>query len=139
MKNKKADKIVQTNQQQKYMNYSIFTKNTDDINYNDKKVFFKYNNLYLQNLEHKTNQRNSYKDRKSVNNSMIDISMNTSNFNIHNNKYSHLSNISTDIINLYNDFNFNRAPSICQNFSRIRNMIKKRKYNLAKNLDKFIC
>ena len=66
----------------------------------------------------------------------------TSNFNDnlyyyppHNRKFSYVDNLSSEVVLLYGDFNFNKAPSLRQNFSGIRKIIKDHKTNKIKYLD----
>ena len=95
------------------------------------------------NLEaYKNKKPNSLKkNSKTINNPTYDESTNNSNFyeNLyyyppHNKKYSYINNLSSEVCLLYSDFNFNKAPSLRQNISNIRNMIKNRK----KNKDKYV-
>ena len=82
------------------------------------------------------NSNNMSKKSKIMNNSTNNNSTNNSNFyeNLyyyppHNSKYSYANNISSEVCFLYSDFNFNKAPSLRDNLSGIRSLIKNRKRN----------
>ena len=82
------------------------------------------------------NSYNASKKSKIMNKSTNNDSTSNSNFfeNLyyyppHNNKYSYANNISSEFCFLYSDFNFNKAPSLKDNLSGIRNLIKNRKKN----------
>ena len=107
------------------------------------KPTFKDNSTTIRNLEEYKNKNfNNSNKSKVINNSTNNNSTNNSNFyeNLyyyppHNSKYSYVNNISSEVCLLYSDFNFNKAPSLRQNFSGIRNMIKKRRKNKIQYLN----
>ena len=85
------------------------------------------------------NNNNISKRSKILNHSTNNNTTNYSNFyeNLyyyppHKKKFSYLSNISSEVVLLYEDFNFNKAPSLVQNFSGIRKIIKTKR---NKNID----
>ena len=92
-----------------------------------------FSNRNLDSYKNK-NSNNASKKSKIMNNSTNNNSTSNSNFyeNLyyyppHNNKYSYANNISSEVCFLYSDFNFNKAPSLKDNLSGIRNLIKNRK------------
>ena len=94
------------------------------------------NSFSIQNLDSykNKNSNNASKKSKIMNNSTNINSTSNSNFyeNLyyyppHNNKYSYANNISSEVCFLYSDFNFNKAPSLKDNLSGIRSLIKNRK------------
>ena len=98
----------------------------------------KDNSLSVRNLDgyKNKNSNNMSKKSKIMNNSTNNNSTNNSNFyeNLyyyppHNSKYSYANNISSEVCFLYSDFNFNKAPSLRDNLSGIRSLIKNRKRN----------
>ena len=124
---------------------SISMSKTNNIKNNPTSSYYykgnpisKDNSPKTRNLEGYNNKNYNYASKKSkiMNNSTNNNSTNNSNFyeNLyyyppHSNKYSYVNSISSEVCFLYSDFNFNKAPSLRQNFSGIRNMINKRKKN----------
>ena len=53
----------------------------------------------------------------------------------HNKKFSYVNNLSSEVVFLYGDFNFNKAPSLRQNLSGIKKIIKESRTNNRKYLD----
>ena len=112
------------------------TKNnpTSSFNYQMKSAT-KDNSLSLRKAD-SYNNKNSNNLSKKIENSTNNNSTNNSNFyeNLyyyppHNNKYSYANSISSEVCFLYSDFNFNKAPSLKDNLSGIRSLIKNRKKN----------
>ena len=121
------------------------TKNNPTTTYYNKvKTTSKGNSSTIRQLEtYKNKNINNISNKsKNMNNSTNNNTTNNSNFyeNLyyyppHNSKYSYVNNISSEVCLLYSDFNFNKAPSLRQNFSGIRNMIKKRRKNKIQYLN----
>ena len=115
------------------------TKNNPTTTYYNKmKTTSKENSSTIKQLETYKNKNiyNSSNKSKNMNNSTNNNSTNNSNFyeNLyyyppHNNKYSYANNLSSEVCLIYSDFNFNKAPSLRDNLSGIRNIIKNRKKN----------
>ena len=53
----------------------------------------------------------------------------------HKKNFSYVSNLSSEVVFLYSDFNFNKAPSLRQNFSGIRKIIQDKRSDQIKYLD----
>ena len=115
------------------------TKNNPTTTYYNKvKTTSKGNSSTIRQLETYKNKNinNSSNKSKNMNNSTNNNTTNNSNFyeNLyyyppHNNKYSYANNLSSEVCFIYSDFNFNKAPSLRDNLSGIRNIIKNRKKN----------
>ena len=121
------------------------TKNNPTSTYCYKiKTTPKQNSSTIRNSETYKNKNinNITSKSKIMNNSTNNNSTNNSNFyeNLyyyppHNNKYSYASNLSSEVCFIYSDFNFNKAPSLRENLSGIRSIIKNRKKNKIQYLN----
>ena len=127
------------------MSTTNVTKNIPTIScYNKIKPIPKKYSISNRNLESYKSKNSIDLNKKSkiLNNSTYNNSINSSNFYEklyyyppHKKKYSYANSISTDKCFLYSDFNVNKAPSLGQNRTDIRNMIKKRKKNKTRYLN----
>ena len=104
-----------------------------------KDVFYDNDNI-------QKNRRTKCKSKIVKNITNHNISTNNSNlyenlyyYPEHNSKYSYSNNISSEVSLLYNDFNFNKAPSLSQNRSAIRNIIKTNKKHKIHYLNNLFC
>ena len=121
------------------------TKNNPTSTYCYKiKTTPKQNSSTIRNSETYKNKNinNITSKSKIMNNSTNNNSTNNSNFyeNLyyyppHNNKYSYASNLSSEVCFIYSDFNFNKAPSLRENLSGIRSIIKNKKKNKIQYLN----
>ena len=121
------------------------TKNNPTSTYCYKiKTTPKQNSSTIRNSETYKNKNinNITSKSKIMNNSTNNNSTNNSNFyeNLyyyppHNNKYSYASNLSSEVCFIYSDFNFNKAPSLRENLSGIRSIIKNKKKNIIQYLN----
>ena len=121
------------------------TKNNTTSTYCYKiKTTPKQNSSTIRNSETYKNKNinNITSKSKIMNNSTNNNSTNNSNFyeNLyyyppHNNKYSYASNLSSEVCFIYSDFNFNKAPSLRENLSGIRSIIKNKKKNKIQYLN----
>ena len=97
---------------------------------------------YTSESPHNQISSNISKRSKILNISTKNNTSNNSNFydNLyfyppHNKKFSYVSNLSSEVVLLYGDFNFNKAPSLSQNFSGIRKIIQDKRSDKMRYLD----
>ena len=97
---------------------------------------------YTAESPHNKVSSNISKRSRILNISTKNNTSNNSNFNDnlyfyppHNKKFSYVSNLSSEVVLLYGDFNFNKAPSLSQNFSGIRKIIQDKRSDKMKYLD----
>ena len=91
---------------------------------------------------HNKLSKNMSKKSKIFNISTKNNTSNNSNFyeNLyyyppHKKTFSYLSNLSSEVNLIYSDFNFNKAPSLRQNFSGIKKIIQDKRSDKLKYLD----
>ena len=88
-------------------------------------------------ISHDTSKRSKILNISTKNNTTSNSNFNDNLYYYppHNKKFSYISNLSSEVNLIYGDFNFNKAPSVKQNFSGIKKIIQDRRSKKINFLD----
>ena len=123
-------KIISLNKRSGITRHSVnYQSSSNNINTTQRK-------RYTSVTPHEKILNNTSKRFKVLNISTKNNTLSNSNFydNLyyyppHNKRFSYVNNLSSEVAFLYSDFNFNKAPSLSQNLTELKKIIRKSKIN----------